>query len=130
MIFHDIKIVRFIYTFIHTYFMISVKDIIKINKKFDNGNIVNKGALEFAISSLKHTKDWVTQLAYLVRAILIDHVFEEGNKRTASALIISTLETHKKAYDPYNIDKTVVQIIIKNITNIAKIRRLIKHAIR
>lgn len=110
--------------------MITTNDIIEVNKRFDKGNVVNKGALEFAISSLKQTKDWITQLVYLVRAILIDHVFEEGNKRTATALISSFLELHKKAYDPYAIDRIIVQIVKNNVTDITKIRRLLNHVIR
>lgn len=110
--------------------MISAQEIVELNKKFDKGNLINKSALDFAISSLKHTKDWITQLAYLVRAILIDHVFEEGNKRTTSALISSVLEIQKKAYDPYAVDKLIVVIIKRNITDIAEIRRLIKNVIR
>jgi len=110
--------------------MITLKGIIEINKKFDNGRIVNKASLEFALSTAKHSKDWVKQLAILTRAILVDHPFEEGNKRTAAALIFSLLETQKVAYDPYKLDKAVFRITKKNITGIEEIRRLIKDALR
>lgn len=109
--------------------MISVEDIIRINKQFDNGNLVNKSALEFAISSLKHTKDWITQLAYLTRAILIDHTFREGNKRTAAALLVSFFEIHKKQYDIYKTDKLIAKITKENVTDIGKIREMIKDVI-
>lgn len=110
--------------------MIDKQDIININKEFDNGNLINKSSLEFALSSLRHSKDWVKQLSYLVRAILIDHVFEEGNKRTASALMMAIIEEHKLGYDPYKIDKIIIEILKKNINDITKIRRMIKDAIR
>lgn len=113
--------------------MISSTDLIEINKRFDKGHVVNKSSLNFAISSSKRSKDWITQLAYLVRAILIDHIFEEGNKRTATVLISSILEIHKVAYDPIKLDKLIVKIVTKNTKNIidiAIIRRLIKDAIR
>lgn len=109
--------------------MLSIQDIIEINKEFDKGKVVNRSSLEFALSSIKHTKDWVTQLAYLVRAIVLDHVFEEGNKRTAVAVILIYLEAHKKAYDLTKVDQVIVKMIKKRITDIEHIRRLIKDAI-
>lgn len=108
--------------------MFNMPDIIEINKQFDKGKLVNKSSLEFAISQSKTTKDWIKQLAYLVRAILIDHVFEEGNKRTASALIMAYMEIHKIGYDPKKVDKLIVETIKKNTTSIMKIRMMIKDA--
>jgi len=49
-------------------------------------------------------------LAYLTRAILIDHVFEEGNKRTVALLIKSYAEYEdRKTYN----DKII--ILIKDV---------------
>ena len=110
--------------------MISKEDVIEINMVFDIGKIINEGSLDFALSSLKKTKDWLKQVSYLVRAVLINHVFEEGNKRTATALIMSVFENQKIAYDPRKVDEVVIEIIIKNINNINKIRSLIKNATR
>ena len=90
--------------------MFSVQDVIEVNKEFDKGKIVNEGSLEFALSSIKNTKDWITQLAYLIRSIVLDHVFEEGNKRTAVALIIAYAEAHKRAYDLTKIDKIIIAL--------------------
>ena len=110
--------------------MITEKDIIQINKQFSNGDIVNYGSLAFALSQSKSTKDWIKQLAFLTRAIVVDHIFEEGNKRTASALIMSILEIHKLAYDPKKVDEVIIEILRKNINSINKIRRMIKNAVR
>jgi len=110
--------------------MITKQDLIEINRQFDRGGVVNESSLEFALSSSKNTKDWTKSSAYILRAILIDHVFEEGNKRTGSAFLMSIMEKMKIAYDPYKVDKIVVEIILKNITNLDKIRRLIKDATR
>ena len=110
--------------------MISRDGLIELNKKFDKGVIGNESSLNFALSSLCNTKDWVKQLAYIVRAILIDHIFQDGNKRTAAALILYFLEEYKVAYDPYQVDKVIAEIVIKNINNIEQIRRKIKDAIR
>lgn len=110
--------------------MINATGIIEINKKFDNGTVVNRSSLEFALSSAKNTKDWIKQLAHIVRAILIDHVFEEGNKRTAAAIILYYFESNKVAYEPYKVDKIIVEIIKKNINSVEHIRRKLKDAIR
>src|SRR3989344_4863730 len=103
--------------------MITEKGLIEINKRFDKGIVVNKASLNFALSSLHNTKDWLKQLAYLVRAILVDHIFEEGNKRTATALIIAFFEDNKEAYDPYRVDKIVFEIASKNVNSVEQIRR-------
>lgn len=110
--------------------MINQKALIEINKNFDRGIIVNGSSLDFALSSMQNSKDWVKQLAYLVRALLIDHVFQEGNKRTAAAVILSFFEIHKVGYDPYKVDKLIGEIILKNINNIEQIRRKLKDVIR
>ena len=110
--------------------MFDVEDIVIINKKFDKGNLVNRSSLEFALSSARKTKDWVTQLAYIIRAIVIDHAFEEGNKRTAAAVMVAYITAHKKGYDEYKVDQIIIKLIKKEVINITQIRRLIKDAIR
>ncbi|MEK6952973.1 MAG: hypothetical protein AABX29_08220 [Nanoarchaeota archaeon] len=111
--------------------MLSKKTIVKLNKQLDEkGKIINESALDFAISAQKRTKDWVTQLSYLVRAILIDHVFEDGNKRTTLGLIIGTLDELKFGYDAKRLEQNIIRILKENITDIKKIRRLIKDVIR
>ncbi len=110
--------------------MITTNGIVEINKKFDKGIIVNRSSLEFALSMILTTKDLFRQLACIVRAILIDHVFEEGNKRTAAAIIVYYFEENKIAYDPYKIDKIIVDIIKNNINSTEHIRRKLKDVIR
>ena len=109
--------------------MLSKEDVISINKMFDAGKVVNGSSLEFALSTARKTKDWITQLAYLLRSIVVDHVFEEGNKRTGTAVFIAYAKAHKKACDIYKVDQIIRDLIQKRITDIAKIRRMIKHAI-
>ena len=111
-------------------FILNKKDIFTLNKEFDIGNFNNESSLDFSLSYAKKTENWHKALAYLVRAILIDHVFEEGNKRTA-ALLIKTYAEYE-GYKTYN-DKVVnliKKIILKNITSIRKIEELIKDAVK
>ena len=110
--------------------MIDLDDIIQANKEFDEGIVINKSSLDFARSHIKDSKDWIKQLAFITRAILCDHVFKEANKRTATALIATILEKQKLGYDLYKLDKIIIEITKKNITNINKIRSLIKDVIR
>ena len=110
------------------YKMLNKNDVVEINKLFDKGRIVNEGSLDFAISSTKKTKDWVTQLAYFLRVVVVDHAFEEGNKRTAAALFVTYCKANKKAYDIYKIDIIIRDLIQKRISDISKIRRMIKNA--
>ncbi|MBW2977854.1 hypothetical protein KY331_03340 [Candidatus Woesearchaeota archaeon] len=109
--------------------MFYINEIININKKFANGNIVNKSSLEFALSAIK-TKAWIDQVAYLVRALLIDHVFEDGNKRTAASIIIAYYTEFEIGFDPQKIVEAIIKITSKNINNVSKIKRMIKNAVR
>ena len=61
--------------------MLSKKDVIEINREFHSGKIVNEGSLDYAIETTKRSKNWLRSAAYLVRAVLIDHAFEDGNRK-------------------------------------------------
>ena len=105
-----------------------LKELIAINKKFGNGQVINSSGIEFAEDALKKTKNWQEQAAYIVRAIVIDHAFEDGNKRTAAAYLAGLLRTYRIPYDPYKVDKLILTIA-KDAKSIDKIRRMIKNAI-
>jgi len=111
-------------------FVLSKKDIIALNEMFDKGNFQNESSLDFALSYAKKTENWTKALAYLTRAILIDHVFEEGNKRTA-VLLIKTYAEYEghKVYDN-KILRMIKEILLKNIISIKKIEEMIQDGIR
>lgn len=111
-------------------FILTKKDLIRLNQEFDNGNLINEASLDFVLSYAKKTENWTKALAYIVRAILLDHVFEEGNKRTA-ALLIKSYATYEgyKTYDD-KIIKLIKKILLKNITSIKTIEEMIKDGIR
>ena len=105
------------------------KDIIRINQEVgEEGELTNPSALDYAVDRVRDKKDWLIELSYLVRSLLIDHAFKEGNKRTALALILVYFEDKSIKYDKEKIVKIVSNIAAKNITNISKIARLIKSA--
>ncbi|MBI2145591.1 Fic family protein [Candidatus Woesearchaeota archaeon] len=105
-----------------------VEELTSLNKKFSEGKVINKPSLEFAESAAKRTKNWQKQAAFVIRAIVADRPFEDGNKRTAAAYLSGLLEEYKIPYDPFKIDKLVLTIA-KDTKSIEKIRRMIKNAI-
>jgi len=111
-------------------FHLTKKDIIALNQEFDEANFHNETSLDFALSYARKTENWIKALAFLTRAILLDHAFEEGNKRTVALLIktYSEYEGHK-TYDD-KIVKLIKEIILKNISSIRKIEEMIKNAIK
>ncbi len=106
-----------------------IDELARVNKRFSGGKVINKSSLEFAEAALRRTKNWQEQAAYIMRAIVVDHTFEDGNKRTAAAYLSGLLETLKIPYDPFKIDK-IVLTLAKGTKSIDKIRRMIQNAIR
>ena len=108
---------------------ISKKDIIAINQKFDKSHIINNSSLDYALKLANHSKSWIKACAILVRAVLIDHVFEEGNKRTSAAIITAYFEQNNLNYDPEKVAKAVTIILMNNTTNLIEIEKVILNAI-
>ncbi len=108
--------------------LLSKKSIIGINEEFDKGHVVNENSLEYALELARKSENWLKSLAVLVRAILIDHIFEDGNKRTAAAVIVSWLEMENLHGDMDQINRLIVKILKKNITSLNEIMELIKNA--
>jgi len=107
------------------------KEIVALNKSFGGtGRLINEGNLDFAVSAQEQTKDWLLQLAYMVRALLVGHAFEDYNKRTAVAAMVTTFEGLKLAYDPYAVDNLATRIAKKNVRNVRTIRSMIRDVIR
>lgn len=108
--------------------MLSKKDIIEINKDHHTGKLSNESSLDFALSQVYRSKNWLKTTALLSRAILIDHVFEDGNKRTAAGVISGVMELNNLDYNPEKIAQIVVHIAKENITSIKQIEKVIIHA--
>ena len=110
--------------------LINKKDITAINKEIgSNGQFSNESSLEFALSIVKEKKSWLFELSYLVRSLLVDHVFQDGNKRTAAAIITTYVRENNLDYDKEIIKNAILQISRKNINDINKIMRLMKNVI-
>lgn len=111
--------------------LLNKKDLVRINQEIGaNGKLSNENSLDYALSVTKQRKSWLYELAYLVRSLLVDHVFEDGNKRTALAIILSYFEEKGVKYDRNRVPAIVHKIAKKNINNVTRIMELIKSGIR
>jgi len=110
--------------------MLNKKDIIRINQEIgEHGQLSNESSPEYALSIVKHKKSWLYELSFIVRSLLADHAFRDGNKRTAMVIMLTYIEDKNLQYDKEKISKTILDISKKNINDINKIQRLIKSAI-
>ncbi len=109
---------------------ISKEDIIRIAEGFE-GVLRNKSSLEFALDKQKETKlGHYKKLAYLLRAILVDHPFSDGNKKTAMFIALAFANEEKKQPDRDLLLHHILSIASKNITQIRAIEERMKNAIR
>jgi len=105
------------------------KDIVAINQQFAEGYFENESSLNYALSYLKQNITWTKQLAHLIRAILIDHVFGDGNKRTAFFILLFYVDINGyKIADKRALD-IIKSIVLKNIKSVNKIRWMIEDVI-
>jgi len=106
------------------------KNLIGINKEIGgNGKFHNEDSIDFAFSIVKQNKSWLYELCYIVRSLLVDHCFEDGNKRTAIIVIMTYFENYELDYDKDKLIKIVWSIAKKNTSDINKLMRMIKNAI-
>ncbi len=109
---------------------ISKRDLLRINHGF-GGNLRSGSSLDFALDKQDDTKlGLYKKLAYLVRAILVDHPFSDGNKRTAMFISFAFAEENKKQVDRELLLHQIISIAKKNIDNIRNIEWRLKNAIR
>jgi len=108
---------------------IDKEDLLRINKGF-GGNLRSGSSIDFAFYMMENKKlGSYKKLAYLWRAILVDHPFSDGNKRTATFATFAFTE-NKKTVDRDLLIHHVVSIAKKNIIDIRNIERRLKNAIR
>ena len=109
---------------------ISKKDLLRINHGF-GGNLRSDSSLDFAFNRIKNKKlGMYKRLAYLWRAILVDHPFSDGNKRTATFFALKFAEENHKQINRELLLHHALSIAKKNITNIRQIAWRLENAIR
>jgi len=109
---------------------ISKEDLLRINNGF-GGTLRSGSSLDFAIDMQKDKKLGIyKKLAYLWRAILVDHPFSDGNKRLAAFIALNFAKENDKQVDRELLIHHIVSIAKQNITEIKNIKWRLKNAIR
>ena len=104
---------------------ISSKRIIRLNKKF-GGSLLNQNSLDFSVDKSNKEKNIYKSNAYLIRGIIVDHSFLDGNKRTAMTIVSERFSKHKIKCDKEKLTKGFINIAKKNVNSIDKISRRLK----
>ena len=106
------------------------EDIIRIAKGF-NGNLRNSSSLDFALDKQEDKKlGEYKKLAYLLRAILVDHPFSDGNKKTAMFVAFAFAEEFNRKVDDELLKHHILSIASKNLAEIRAIEERMKNAIK
>src|SRR4030042_2990484 len=109
---------------------INKEDLLRINEGF-GGNLRSDSSIDFAIDMQENKKlGGYKKLAYLLRAILVDHPFSDGNKRTATFLVLNFAEQNKKQVDRELLIHHIISIAKQNITEIRNIEQRLRSCIR
>ena len=109
---------------------ISKEDLLRINEGF-GGNLRSDSSIDFAIDMQENKKlGEYKKLAYLLRAILVDHPFSDGIKRTATFLVLNFAEQNKKQVDRELLIHHIISIAKQNITEIRNIEQRLRNCIR
>lgn len=107
--------------------MVTTQTVVWVNKKFSTGSLINKNSLDYAIKT--ESSKIFGNLPYIIRALLVDHCFEDGNKRTAAFLLVNFCEENRIEVNQEKIIKTTINISRSNPKNIEKIRSMMKYAL-
>ena len=109
---------------------IGKEELLRINKRF-GGNLRSSSSLDYALSKLDDKKLGIyKKLAYILRAILVDHPFSDGNKRTAAYVSLSLAHDFNKEVNTELLTHYLISIAKHNIHDIRKIERRLKNAIK
>ena len=105
---------------------LSALDIERINRK--HGGVLRlEGSIEYAIAAGKDKTDR-QKLALLWRAILVDHPFSDGNKRTVEILTRRYARAHSYKINTPRLVREIIDVSKNSITDLDKIERRIKYA--
>ena len=109
---------------------IGKEDLLRINHGF-GGDLRDDSSLDFALDIQENKKfGSYRKLAYLIRAILVDHPFSDANKRTATFVCFSFADEEKKEVDTDLLIHHIISIAKQNIIEIRNIERRMKNAIK
>ena len=109
---------------------IGKEELLRINKGF-GGEMRNDASIDYALDIQNNKKLGIyKKLAHLMRAVLVDHPFTDGNKRTAAYIALKFANEHKKQANNELLLHHIIAIAKDNITDIRQIEWRMKNAIR
>lgn len=111
--------------------ILTKKDMVTFNLAVGaTGEFSNESSLDFTLDLTKHKRNWLYEVSYIVRSLLVDHVFQDGNKRTSLLVMSYYFEENKKKYDQQALLNLITKISRKTIRSPVTIARLINHVIQ
>ena len=109
---------------------IGKEELIRINKGF-GGDLRSDSILDYAVEMQENNKlGEYKKLAYLIRAIAVDHPFSDANKRTAMYIVLKFADENNKQADTELLLQQIVSIAKNNEIDVRNIERRLKNAIR
>ena len=117
---------------IFTMKLLTLEEIVEINKAVGTtGALLNKGNLEFIVSSIENSNNITKCAATILHDIITLHVFIDGNKRTAFLAMTTFLSINGSSIQIDQKDaETLVNEIARNKYNKEKVENIIKKLIK
>ena len=100
--------------------MIKTESIIRINRKH-GGVLINRGNLEFAVDAANSEGNIYRSNAHLLRGIIQNHPFSDGNKSTASEIVLGRFSKRGIDCDKEPFERGMVRLARENNTPLIKI---------
>ena len=112
-------------------YILSKEEVRAINEQC-GGSLRTDAEIETALM-LGKGKSIYRKIAYLWKAILVGHPFTDGNKRTALVVALRIIEDCGLRFPEErkdNLVSEITKIATENITDINRIERLIRYAVK
>ena len=102
--------------------MVKIDNIIKTNRRH-GGALVNRSNLDFAVQSANKEKNIYKSNAHLIRGIVVNHPFLDGNKSTVSEVVLKRFAKRGIKCNKKLFEQGIVDIARSNEGDINKIKR-------
>ena len=105
--------------------MIKIDNIIRINKKYD-GSLINRSNLDFTIERANSEKNIYKSNAHLLKGIVQGRPFLDGNKSTASEIVLRRFAKQKIGCNKNSFEKGIINLAKEKNTPLIKIERRLR----
>lgn len=105
--------------------MVKIDNIIKINRKH-GGSLINKSNLDFAVDRSNREKNIYKSNAHLLKGIIQGHPFLDGNKSTASEIVLRRFAKQKIKCQKNLFERGIINLANESNTSLIKIERRLR----